>query len=251
MKILFTLTIVTSLAAISCKSRKHLPKEGFRHFDSAVFSGNASSDSLLRKDWTYFSGRLETDFYSESQNLSGNISLRMKKDSILWFSASVSIGLQVAKGIITRDSVKILDLYEKKYYQYTIKELGNMLGAEVSLRELQNIILGNPVFDTLVYRRDLKTGGWFGSQNPLTNVLFAQYFSALDSSYISQDGSKRQLRASYNGRKNAGAFDVAEKMAITGVSDSKTVRLDIAFTTASDAVIPSYPFKVPDDYERQ
>jgi hypothetical protein len=232
---------------LGCKSKKKLSDNKPRNFDQVVFNGNAT-DSLLRKNWEYFSARLAVDFTSDDQDLSGNISLRMRRDSIIWFSVSASIGLQVAKGIITKDSVKILDLYEKRYFKYGISELGNMLGANVGLRELQNIILGNPVFDSMNYKHDQLSGGWFGQKAELNNVIFAKYFSSPDSSYITQEGNRRQLKANYFGQKLAGAFHVAEKMMILGMSDKKTVRMDIGFTTASDAFIPSYPFLVPEGY---
>ena len=119
------------------------------------------------------------------------------------------------------------------------------------LRELQNLILANPVFDKTTYRHDVVTGGWFGEQNPLSNVIFAKYFSAPDSSYIMQSGTRNQLKANYKGTKSAGSFNVPEYMRLLGMGDKKTVRMDISFTTASDAYIPSYPFKIPEGYNKK
>lgn len=246
--------IVLMLAVLTfsaCKSRKQKLSPGQRNFDSTAFVNSNNTDSLLRTKWEYFSGRLAVDYFSEDQDLSGNISLRMRRDSIIWFSVSAAVGLQVAKGIITKDSVKILDLYEKKYMRYGIEELGRMLGAPVGLRELQNVILANPVFDTSNYAHDQTSGGWFGSRAPMTNVIFAKYFSLPDSSYITQEGSQRQLRADYSGSKSAGSFYVPEFMVLLGMSDSKTVRMNIEFTTASDAFIPSYPFAIPEGYSKE
>lgn len=243
------LLVVGSFAA--CKSRKHQVVQAPVILDTAQFSGPSTGrDSLLRKDWQYFSGRLAVDYTSEEQSLSGTISLRMKRDSILWFSASAALGIQVAKGIITRDSVKILDLYEKRYMAYGIEELGSMFGVNLGLRELQNLILANPVFDSLTYRRNGSGHNWFAVENPLSNILTARDFSAADSSFLTQKGSMRQLMVAYSGQKTAGSFNVPAMMMALASSEAKTVRLDIEFTTASDAPIPSYPFAVPPDYER-
>lgn len=241
--------VVGTLGA--CKSRKHQVVQAPVLLDTTQLSDQSSGpDSLLRKDWQYFSGRLAVDYTSEEQSLSGTISLRMKRDSILWFSASAALGIQVAKGIITRDSVKILDLYEKRYMAYGIEELGSMFGVNLGLHELQNLILANPVFDTLTYKRNGGTRNWFAVENPLTNILTAGDFSAPDSSFLTQKGSMRQLMVSYNGQKTAGRFNVPALMMVLASSEAKSVRLDIEFTTASDAPIPSYPFAVPPDYER-
>jgi hypothetical protein len=94
----------------------------------------------------------------------------------------------------------------------------------------------------------MNSGGWFGTRAPLQNVIFTKYFSQPDSSYITQESNMKQLKASYYGTKSAGAFQVAETMLVLGMGDKKTVRMDIEFTNASDAFIPSYPFSVPEGY---
>lgn len=248
--IIILLSVV--IAGTACKSRKKVVMEQPRQFDS-LFLGEVKNekDSLLRKNWEYFSGRLAVNYITEDNELSGNISLRMRKDSIIWFSVSASIGIQVLKGIITKDSIHILDLYEKKYSKYGIQQLSGTFGAEIGLRELQNLLIGNPVFDTLVYRQDSASKAWFAANPPLSNVHFCNDFTAPDSIYLTQKGSMNQLKTIYTGNKSAGAFAVAEKMIATAFTDSKTVRLEIEFTTASDAFIPSYPFSVPENYERE
>lgn len=234
----------------ACKTKKKAVRGNRVAYDSMQFADNANGDSIYRKNWQYFSGRLGMDYNSEDQSLSGNISVRMKRDSIIWFSASAALGIQVAKGIITKDSVKIIDLYERRYMEYDIKELGQMFGVQVGLRELQNLILANPLFDTLSYRRDQISKGWVAVENPLTNILFCRNFQPADSSMLTQKGSKRQLQVRYSGSKSAGSFVVPASMDILAGSDSKIVRMAIEFTTASDGVIPSYPFIVPEDCKK-
>jgi hypothetical protein len=236
----------------ACKSRKPLVTDTRKNTDSLTFGAlPAGKDSLLRKNWEYFSTRMATDYTDPEQELSGTISLRMRRDSIIWFSISAALGIQVAKGIITNDSVKILDLYNKKYSRYKVSKLSETFGADIGLRELQNIIIGNPIFDTMVYRRELNSKSWYAEKTPLYNMVFAKDLSLPDSTYIHQKGSKRQINATYEGSKSAGSFWVAEKMLILALGDAKTVRLVIEFTTASDAFIPSYPFVVPEGYDME
>ncbi|MBL7810602.1 MAG: DUF4292 domain-containing protein [Bacteroidetes bacterium] len=252
---IFLLGLATVLImAASCRSKKQITDKP-RQFDSVVFSppvmGELKGDPLIRTQWDYFSSRMAVDFNDGENEMSGNISLRMRKDSLLWFSASASLGIQVAKGIITRDSVKILDLINKNYYLYGIKDLAGTFGAEISLRELQNLILGNPMFDTISYQMDTVSRGWFGIQPPLTQIVFTGTSLRVDSTYLTQKGTERQLRANYSGEKSAGAYSVAEKLAILAFGASKNVRFDIAFTTASDEYIPSYPFSIPEGYSQK
>lgn len=209
-------------------------------------------DPISRKAWEYFSGRISMDYSDpESEDISGTISLRMKKDSIIWFSVNVAMGIQVAKGIITSDSVHIIDVFHKEYTSYGIADLNRLAGADIGLRHLQNLIIGNPVFDTLNYMNDSSSKGWFAANPPVANLVFINSNSVIDSSFIAQKGSSKQLKSVYTGTKSAGAYDVAESMLLTAFGDKKNVRCQMVFITASDAVIPSYPFNIPAGYKKK
>ncbi|MBS3915861.1 MAG: DUF4292 domain-containing protein [Bacteroidetes bacterium] len=248
----------------SCKSRKHISRRDaeiqnrqdslnishlFDSMENNLKNQTYKVDSLKRIEWEYFSSRMAVDYSGVDQDLSFNVSLRMRKDSIIWFSVSAALGIQVMKGIVTADSVKLLDLYNKKYTQYSIKQLGELLGAEIGLRELQNLILSNPLYDKMSYVMNENKAFHYAINGQLLNGIYSRNYTMPDSVFVQQNNSLRQLRASYTGLKNAGAFDVAEKMVILATGDAKNVRMDIEFTTATDAYIPSYPFVVPPDYE--
>ncbi len=238
----------------ACKARKQ------KTIETPVRIGNLTTDTTVelkgdninRKSWQYFSDRLNIYYVSgDGQEMSGTLSLRMRNDSILWFSVSVAFGIQVAKGIITRDSVLVLDLYHKEYMRLGIADLSNMLGARVSLRELQNLIVSNPIFDTVYYNRDTQSGAWYSSNAASTNMLFTNTVGNIDSSVIAETGKNRQIKVVYEGEQRSGTFAVPQQMRITAFGDKNTVRLQAAFTNPSDAVIPSYPFSIPAGYTQK
>ena len=238
----------------ACKARKRPVSE------TPVRIGNLTADTTVelkgdninRKSWQHFSDRINIDYVSgDGQEMSGTLSLRMRNDSILWFSVSVAFGIQVAKGIITRDSVLVLDMYHKEYLRMGIGDLSTMIGAAVSLRELQNMIVSNPIFDTVYYTKDTQSGAWFSSTAAATNMLFTNSVGNIDSSVIAETGKNRQIKVIYEGEQKSGAFAVPRQMRITAFGDKNTVRLQAAFTNPSDAVIPSYPFSIPAGYTQK
>lgn len=250
MKFLIPVLLLSSLF-VSCKSRKKITESARPTVDSVVFVNQTNGkDSLLRQKWEHFSGRIAVDFQDDEQSQSGLINLRMRRDSIIWFSVNAAMGIQVLKGVVTKDSIRYLDLFNKKYYAYGISALGNQLGAEIGLHELQNLFIGNPVFDTMVYVPDpSRSNGWIAVSHPVSSEVFCNHFSYPDSTFLVQKGSNREMKALYSGTKSAGSFLVPSILDLTGYSASKTVRLKLEFKTASDAVIPSYPFTVPEGYE--
>lgn len=241
------LIILSLFFLLSCHTRKKLvttqPKVTFTSIPH-------SQDSLLRQPWEYLSCRLAVDYIGEEEQ-SLSVSMRMRRDSIIWFSVSANAGIQiqVMKGIITRDSIKAIEMIHKKYYRFGIAELGNRFGASLGLRELQNLFIGNPVFDTLVYKTDSVSKAWIAWNPPVANQVFAGNFVRPDSTLLIQKGSPRTLHTAYSGQFEAGNLVLSQFMNLLAEGASNTVRLNFEFKTASDAFIPSYPFTVPDGYD--
>ena len=94
----------------------------------------------LNKNWTYLSARLDAKTQIQGSNQTLGISLRMKKDSITWFSVSAMFGIQVAKGLMTADSIWLLNKFSKEYYAMSMDDISKLSGAEVNLSQLQNLL---------------------------------------------------------------------------------------------------------------
>jgi hypothetical protein len=239
---------------ISCHSKKKLTDkpiviDNLPKTDTVV---ELKGDGINRKSWEYFSSRMGIDYTDDKgEEFSVTVSMRMRKDSVVWFTVSAAMGIQLAKGLITRDSFYLLDLFHREYFKAGIAEFTKNMGASVSLRNLQNIIIGNPVFDTLNYSYSDVYKGWFINETQVGNLVFVNANSNIDSSFVLQNGTKNQLKSLYEGIKTAGSFNVSEVLWLRAFTDKKNVQMRVAFTTASDAYIPSYPFQIPSDYKQK
>lgn len=247
---IFLYSLLSLSLLVACKSRKKHMDTVKHYLDSVSFVLNQNGkDSLLRQEWEYLSTRVAVDYYSSEEDQSFSLNIRMRRDSLIWFTVSAALNFQVMKGIITRDSVKALDLINKKYYAYGISSLGNRLGAQIGLRDLQNLLSANPVYDTLTYTHDSVGGNWVAVNPPVTNVIYSKDFSLPDSSFLAQKGTERQLKTLYSGTLSAGKITLAQFMDLYAMSASKTIRMQMEFKNASDAYIPLFPFTVPEGYD--
>jgi hypothetical protein len=235
-----------SLVFFSCHIKKKLVKPA-----NVIYVANPNGkDSLLRQKWEYLNARLGVDYFSDKEEQALNFAIRMRRDSLIWFTGSLVMpGIQVLKGIITKDSLIALDLFSKKYYRYGIRALENKFGIKIGLHELQNLFISNPVLDSLTYQRDSISGAWMAQKSNLQNFQFTRNFSVPDSIFLIQAAGNRQFKTYYQGNFTAGKLNLAQFIDMLAISESKTVRLQIEFKTASDEFIPSYPFSIPKDYE--
>ncbi|QRR04271.1 DUF4292 domain-containing protein [Dyadobacter sandarakinus] len=95
-------------------------------------------DYLVAKSKFSFKGRKQ-DFDNT------NVNIRMKRDSVIWMSVT-GIGFEVARGIITPDSIVFIDKIHKDYFVFTYEQLSKQYNFELNFPLLQAVIVGNMPF---------------------------------------------------------------------------------------------------------
>lgn len=142
-KLIFTLFLILPLL-ISCK------KQQVRTLDKL-------SKNELR--FENFTAKSKVSYIDKNQRITLNVSIRIRHDSVIWISASIPPGFEVARMMITTDSVFILDKFNKNYYATDFSFLSKKLsalsgfalgenpgGLGISYDLLQDLILGNMPF---------------------------------------------------------------------------------------------------------
>ncbi len=69
--------------------------------------------------------------------------LRMQNDSVIWISLSLKIGIEVARIMITEDTIKFVNRNTRTYIDESLEMINNALPVEASLRFFQDLLVGN------------------------------------------------------------------------------------------------------------
>jgi hypothetical protein len=94
-------------------------------------------------DFEYLNSQAKVSFKSKDQNIEdANVSIRMKRDSIVWFNVKV-FGIDAARAIITKEGLQMMDLYHRVAYQYSFDSLSTQFGVKLDFNLIQAVILGN------------------------------------------------------------------------------------------------------------
>ncbi len=84
---------------------------------------------------------VSTDIGGASTNF--NINVRMQNDSIIWISISPLLGIEVARVVATRDSIKFLDRLNKRYSATDYRYINETLDLNVDYDIMQGVLTGN------------------------------------------------------------------------------------------------------------
>jgi hypothetical protein len=122
-----TASVVTDIKPMVNKSVQELQDK----LDSASF------------DLNYLTAKAAVVLIQDSNEISFNISYRSKKDSVIWISISPLLGIEVARLMITADSVKLLDKIHNKFEVTSFESINKLLQMKVNFEIVQALLYGN------------------------------------------------------------------------------------------------------------
>lgn len=258
----------------SCKARK--AAQPATPVGDVKAMRSESVDSLLNKVQQYsfkaewMSAKANVTVVDSGEKTSFDISLRIHKDSVIWISASPLLGIEVARVMITPDSIKVLDRLHSKYQCSSFEYVNKLLQMKVNFEIVQALLTGN----FFAYKR---------SENKFNSVYLEDKYYILSSltkhklkrsleekdpnkpviqdCYISPDLYRvitmsvedqkihKSLLSNYNDfrQTDGGAFPFKST---THIAADKVFDINIEYTKVQTGEQQEFPFTVPPRYEK-
>lgn len=91
----------------------------------------------------WMSAKASVTTVENGNETSFTIHLRSKRDSALWISVTPLLGIEVARVLITPDSIKVLDRIHGKYQVSTFEYINKLLQMKVNFEIVQALLAGN------------------------------------------------------------------------------------------------------------
>ncbi len=280
LKILFPFLLLV-LMETSCKNKKNLTKQKpvtvvdttsekcRMDFKTGKSLSKLMNDSEL--DFTYASAKFSCQLTLDSEEHSFNVSLRCRKDSVIWLSIS-KLGIDAARVLITKDTVKFtLGLTEKKYFVGDFSYINQMLHADLDYEMLQALLFGNSADfhdedEKLKPGRDKTTCQYFlstvrkrrlrrianGTETPnesyQTMWLDPETFKITTLEFTDIQ-TKRKFASSYSDFKPVDKYLAPFKLVYT-ITAEKNIKANISYGRININEPQTFPFKIPASYER-
>ncbi len=103
-----------------------------------------------KPEYEWFSTRFSGSAIWEGRNYNVSGSIRIKKDSAIFVSVTPVLGIEVARLLISNDSVKFLNRLESSYYVGDNSFMNRIIGANLDYQMVQALIIGDdfPHYET-------------------------------------------------------------------------------------------------------
>src|SRR5258708_29692026 len=100
-----------------------------------------------RIDFQTFSSKMKVHYEGgDGKDYEFNAFIHIKKDSLIWLSINLGLGIEAFRVLITPDSVKILDKLKKVARLRSVSYLQEEIHLPIDFRTLQDLLIGNPIY---------------------------------------------------------------------------------------------------------
>ncbi|MTI29264.1 DUF4292 domain-containing protein, partial [Xanthovirga aplysinae] len=157
---------------------------------------------LRELDFDHLSTKAKIKYSEGSKTTRATANIRMKRDSIIWFSIVPALGIEAARGMITRDSLVFMNRIDKTYSIMDYASLSEKYNFRIDYNMIQSILVGNlPLGKTDGDRIKRRQDYYIIKQNNGT-LKVENYISAhtmkLNSVHITESPGKNTLDLEYS-----------------------------------------------------
>jgi hypothetical protein len=141
-KVNIVVLFLISILVFSCKnqekaSRKPLEGKKVKYLLSQLDINEFQFETLSAKaEFTLIKGGKKTSFKA---------SVRMRKDSVIWMSITPAFGIEMARILITKDTVKVINRLQKEYFVGDYRYLNKRFNVDLVFDDIQSVLLGNSI----------------------------------------------------------------------------------------------------------
>lgn len=248
--VVYTGILVSVLAVCSCKSKNVLVGGEVKSDLKPQQIINSHYDHKL--DFETMSGRIKIDYSNGDSSQGVTVSLRMKKDEIIWLSAPLS----VVKIMITPSKVQFYNKLDNTYFDGDFSYLEKLLGTELDFQMVQNLLLGQAILDL----RDQKFyAAAVSDQYQLKPVRQSDRYKTLfllepknfkmTLQQISQPSKLRMLSISYKNYQGVTGKILPNQIEIKAVDKEDRNQIDIEYNNIVFDRELNFPFRIPSGFK--
>lgn len=226
--------------------------------DSARLIRDVYKKVLKNKiDFKTFTAKVKLEYSAKENNDEATAYVRLEKDKAMWLSLRGALGIEGIRVLVTKDSVKVMNLLKKTVQLRSIEYLQDITELPFDFTTLQDLIIGNPVFvdsNIVSYKTNanrellvLMTGKLYKHLVTLDNSDFKILHSKLDDIDVVRN---RTCDITFSDYQTSSGIPFSTKRNIS-VAEKSKLDINLDFKQYSFNQPTTFPFSIPKNYKRQ
>ncbi|QQL48791.1 DUF4292 domain-containing protein [Mucilaginibacter ginkgonis] len=244
----------------SCHSKKLVTRTPA---STAVTKTDNSADAAKMKlaeirskqiSFTTFSGKAKTKLNIDGNSNDVTLNIRILRGQKIWVSITYLIGIEVARALITPDSITVINKLQSVYFQKPFSFIYDYAPREVNFNTVQSILIGNAIPETLTDGITLTPdNNNLVLSGSLKDMLFKMILGAdlkINSTNLSKAAAGQSLQANYSNFIQATGRVVPSHISLTSKTQQKNIEAEIDYSRIDFDQTLDFPFSIPNRYQR-
>lgn len=239
------------VSAVSCKSKKILTDNTVNTKITAKTVIKNHYDNTL--DFKTIRGRMKINYSDGSSSNGVSVSLRMEKDKTIWISAPLGI----VKAYITPTRVSFYNKLQNEYFDGDFSYLSDILGTDLDFEKVQNVLLGQALFDLKKGKYTADISEDFYELKPKKSLeLFKTLFRIepkhfkITSQQLVQAEKKRLLDIEYKSYQEIDTKILPNEIFITAIDGDNENTIEIDYKGIEFNKPLRFPYKIPKGFKK-
>lgn len=244
------LALICVILFTSCKTKKSATGGKVNALTTERLSVVSNAMEQNKYEFDYLSLRAKGDFEGMGMKQNLSLSIRMERHKIVWVSVQALFGIEVARMLVTEDSLFIQQtLPERKYIEMPLDSVSKFLAVPLSVTQLQDFLVGNPILpyknanssmkqDTVIVEKHA------GSAQVIEYILGSLVKIVRTTAASSKDASYAEVMYGEFQAQNTKSLPTKVNIFV----DTKDIeaRCDLTYTSISNDKISQFPFRKQD-----
>ncbi|MBS1615350.1 MAG: DUF4292 domain-containing protein [Bacteroidetes bacterium] len=237
-----------------------MPDTGFSTTPATASATTSQPNNLLLallphalpdSQWHSFSGRADAHFEGAGQSHDFNASIRMERGKSIWVSATAVLNFEVARLLITPDSVWLINRLTRSVFALPFDKMDALLPIKADFESLQSLILGSPMRLQPNVAKDTAALLVLAYSAPgkVQLLQFSKSDTSLQLQYLASETSSMSCSYSNRSLKDGHLFPASRRLRLSDQGAGYLLNLD--FNKVSFDAPTTFPFSIPDNYQRK
>lgn len=259
--ILNKVLIVLSVAALySCKAKKQLVTRTADSSATTVTTKAANPvvakiDAIRAKQTTFttFSGRAKTKLTIDGKSNDVTLNIRIQKGKKIWVSITALLGLEVARALITPDSIQVVNKFQSVYMKKPFSFIYNYASRQVNYQTVETLLVGNAINELLGENGQLQNGA--NGNSTINGNLQGLVYSLLigpdqkvTQTSLTNAAARQSLQVGNSQFIEADNRIIPSHISITSAVANKNIQAELEYNRTEFNRPLDFPFSIPSGF---
>lgn len=254
---IFILLSVFTFSACRTKKTVQQPEQQQIQVSAEELLKNSIVPIIKSADFNFqfLSAKAKVKVNRDGKDFNLTFNIRMQKDEQIWISVNAIGGIEVARALLNKDSIRLLDRLNKQYLVKDYQFLSELLNTNVDFYLLQDLMLGNTPKNFDYMASTLSQSDYSfeftGTKDFLNYTVDARKedLKLLSIRLSDTRNSAKKVGVNYGGFKLVDALNFPFLISSTASSEKESLSLNLEYVKVEKVEKLEFPFNVPKKFD--